>query len=245
MSVLDTIFGRTRPVPSREEPLIALGAAAVSLEAELGLTPAGQAGIVLRHLDSAAFERAEADLNGLLELAARETGATIVQQRDDYGYHWVVATDDAIADLVSTVYSVALELRNAGFGDQVLAAVFGFLAADHRTLYWIYNFKRASFYPFAPYADGDTRDNAREIQASAAMEHELPIETDQSRWYALWAMPLSGAPAGRLSPANAHDGGPAPDHGHGAAHDDAGGEETHHGRRDTDTDHTKPSSHCC
>ena len=252
MKLLDGLLGRTSPVRSREERLVALAGAVVSLEADLGLVPAGQGGLVLRHLDSAAFQRAEVKLAAILELAGRETGAEIVQERDSYGYHWVVVTDDAIADLVSTVYSVTLELRDAGFGDQVLAAAFGFRGADGRPIYWLYNFKRASFYPFAPTADGETRDNAREIQAAAAMERELPIEADQSRWYPMWGMPLDGAPSGRPASADAAS---APDpkpehaaHGEHAALNDDGHRQTATdgtGRAETHTDQAEHSSHSC
>jgi len=192
MSLTEALFGRTQPRPSRDEQLIALSSAAVSLEATLGLVPLAIAGIVIRPVASAAFERAEAGLAGLLEIAGRETGSRITTRTDAYGYRWIVIADDELADLVATAYTVSLDLRDAGFGDQVLAAAFAFRAADGARLYWLYNFKRASFYPFVPEADGERRDNAREIQASAAMRGELPIEPDMTRWYPMWGMPLDG-----------------------------------------------------
>ncbi len=197
MSLLDTLFGRTRRPPSREEQLIALSTAAVTLQAELGLVPSGQAGLAIRPIDSEAYRRAEVELARLLELAGRETGATIAEQTDTYGYRWVVIRDDAIADLASTTYSVSLDLREAGFGDQVLAAVFGFRDAAARHVAWIYNFKRAAFYPFVAAPDGATRDTAHELQLAAAVGRELPIEPDQARWYPMWGMPLDGAPPAR------------------------------------------------
>ncbi len=192
MRLAEALFGRTRPAPSRDEQLIALSTAAVSLDATLGLRPTGRAGIVIRPIASAAFERAEAELAGLLEIAGRETGSRITTRTDAYGYRWVVIADDEIADLVASAYTVSLELRDAGFGDQVLAAAFAFRASDGTRLHWLYNFKRAAFYPFAPEPDGERRDNARELQASAAMSGELPIEPDMTRWYPMWGMPLDG-----------------------------------------------------
>ena len=197
MSLLDTLFGGTRQPRSREEQLIALSTAAVTLQAELGLVPTGQAGIVIRPIDSEAYRQAEAELAGLLEIAGRETGATVTTQNDGYGYRWVVLADDAIADLVSTAYSVSLQLREARFGDQVLAAAFGFRDAGGRHVYWLYNFKRAAFYPFVPQPDGTTRDTAHELQLAAALGRELPVEADQTRWYPMWGMPLDGAPPAR------------------------------------------------
>lgn len=228
MSILDTLFGGTRRPRSRDEPLVALSTAAVTLEAELGLVPAGQAGLAIRPIDSAAYRRAEAELSGLLEIAGRETGATITERNDAYGYRWVVIADDAIADLVSTAYSVGIELRDAGFGDQVLAAAFGFRDAGGRPVYWLYNFKRAAFYPFVPAADGRTRDTAHELQLAAALGRELPIEADQGRWYPMWGMPLDGAPSARPAgagtgapPVHDRDAGPSPSH-HGVADHGAG-----------------------
>lgn len=192
MNLTEALFGRTRPTPSRDEKLIALSSAAISLDAKLGLRPTGSAGIVIRPVASAAFERAEAELAGLLEIAGRETGSRITTRNDPYGYRWIVIGDDELADLVATAYTVSLDLRDAGFGDQVLAAAFAFRAPDGTRLHWLYNFKRATFYPFAPEADGERRDNARELQASAAMTGELPIEPDVTRWYPMWGMPLDG-----------------------------------------------------
>ena len=194
MSFLDTLFGGTRQPRSREEQLIALSTAAVTLQAELGLVPTGQAGIVIRPIDSEEYRQAETELAGLLEIAGRETGATISTQNDGYGYRWVVIRDDTIADLVSTAYSVSLQLREARFGDQVLAAAFGFHDGGGRHVYWLYNFKRAAFYPFVPQPDAATRDTAHELQLAAALGRELPVEADQTRWYPMWGMPLDGTP---------------------------------------------------
>ena len=197
MNLLQTLFAGTRRPPSREDQLIALSTAAVTLQAELGLVPTGQAGIVIRPIDTEAYRKAEADLASLLEIAGRETGATITERDDSFGYRWVVIADDAIADLVSTAYSVSLELRDAGYGDQVLAAAFGFGGPGGRHVYWLYNFKRAAFYPFVPQPDGATRDTAHEMQLAAALGRELPVEADQGRWYPMWGMPLDGAPPAR------------------------------------------------
>jgi len=235
VSLLGALFGGTRRPPSRDDQLIALSTAAVTLQAELGLVPTGQAGLVIRPIDSEAYRRAEAELAGLLDIAGRETGATITERSDAYGYRWVVVVDDAIADLVSTAYSVSIQLRDGGFGDQLLAAVFGFTDRGGRHVFWLYNFKRAAFYPFVPQPDGSTRDTAHELQLAAALGRELPVEADQARWYPMWAMPLDGAPAS--PPANASAGSSA-DHqrpgpsgaDHQDDHDETTGHDAGHGR---------------
>jgi len=57
-------------------------------------------------------------------------------------------------------------------------------------VHWIYNVKRATFYPFAPAGGDQQRDNERELRLKAQMESELPIEQDMSRWFPLWDVPL-------------------------------------------------------
>lgn len=204
MSLLDALLGRTRPARSRDEQLIALSSAAVSLSAELGLQASGQAAIVIRPLDSQAYRDADADLSRLLELAGRETGATVTRQADPYGYAWVVIADPDLADLVANAYQVSIELRDAGFGDAVLAAAFGFRDAAGRPAFLLYSFKRAAFYPFVPGPGDGERDNARELQLASAVGREIPVEPDQARWYPMWAMPLDGAPGASGHPAQPH-----------------------------------------
>ncbi len=204
MSLLDALLGRTRPARSRDEQLIALSSAAVTLNAELGLQASGQAAIVIRPLDSQAYRDADADLSRLLELAGRETGATVTRQADPYGYAWVVIADPDLADLVANAYQVSIELRDAGFGDAVLAAAFGFRDAAGRPAFLLYSFKRAAFYPFVPGSGDGVRDNARELQLAAAAGREIPVEPDQARWYPMWAMPLDGAPGASMPAVRPH-----------------------------------------
>ena len=232
MKLLDTLFGVTRRPRSREEALINLSTAAVTLQAELGLLPTGQAGLAIRPLDSEEYRRAEAELASLLEIAGHETGATITERTDSYGYRWIVIADPAIADLVSTAYSVSLQLRDARFGDQVLAAAFGFRDAVGRHVFWLYNFKRAAFYPFVPQPDGTSRDTAHELQLAAALGRELPVEPDQTRWYPMWGMPLYGAPPAR-PPVTAQDSTPRA----------AGAEPVH--AHDDDSRHGEGHGHSC
>ena len=56
-------------------------------------------------------------------------------------------------------------------------------------LYLIYNFKRGAFYPFVP-AGPQQRDNERELVLRAQLGSELPIETELTRWFALWGIPI-------------------------------------------------------
>ena len=76
-----------------------------------------------------------------------------------------------------------------GFGSQLLAATFKFDGGEH-PVYWIYGFKRGTFWPFVPKDEGHERDNAEELELKAKLDGELPIEQDLSRWFALFDAPL-------------------------------------------------------
>ncbi len=162
-------------------------AAAVTLEIELGLKPAGSAAIVFKPLSAAEFVRAENEMQELLELAARESDSRIERTTDDFGFEWLVVRDEQFEDLVTTVHLVGSELADRGFGPQLLAAVFKFQGA--KPVYWIYGYKRGAFWPFVPVGERD-RDNAEELELKAKMEKELPIEPDISVWFGLFGAPI-------------------------------------------------------
>ena len=96
--------------------------------------------------------------------------------------------DNDFEELVATVHLVASELVARGFGEQLLAAAFRFDGGEH-PVYLIYGFKRGAFWPFIP-REGKERDNANELELKAKLEHELPMEQDLSRWFALFDAPI-------------------------------------------------------
>jgi hypothetical protein len=84
---------------------------------------------------------------------------------------------------------ISRELQDAGFGEQLLAAVIQFRDSRGRNAYWMYNYKRGTFYPFVP-SGNQQRDNALELRLSSIMKSELNVESDLSKWYPLWGIPL-------------------------------------------------------
>ena len=97
-------------------------------------------------------------------------------------------SDPEVEDLVTQVNVVAETLTENGFGEQLLAAVFGF-DGDDEHVRLIYNFKRGYFYPFVQ-AGKDRRDNARELDLQAKLERELPFEPELERWFPLYGAPV-------------------------------------------------------
>ncbi|TAK27108.1 MAG: hypothetical protein EPO21_24275 [Chloroflexota bacterium] len=201
MSLFDILFGRTKPVESKIERLFAIATAQVSLETMVGLVPAGSAGICFKPVTSSQFQEVRSDLEGLLKISSQATRSIVRLESDAYGFTWVVVEDDQFEDLVSTVHACTTTLQDQGFGGQILAAVFRFRrthegteplpgASDRTDVYWIYNYKRGKFYPFAPRGTNHDRDNAMELRLGAVMQKELPIEPETDLWYALWGLPV-------------------------------------------------------
>ena len=77
-----------------------------------------------------------------------------------------------------------------GYGDRVLAAVFAFEDAEGRRVYFIYNYKRGSWYPFVPATGKQRARRERELQIKAKIGGELPIEPELERWFPLWGIPI-------------------------------------------------------
>jgi hypothetical protein len=192
MGLLDTLFGRTKPVKSKSEQLFAMSTASITLQTKLSLVPGGAAGIVFRPVDSSYFRDAENELTQLLALSHKESQVAVETQTDSFGYRWVVLHDTAFEDLVATIHMVSLTLTDKGFGDQLLAAVFRFSQTDaaNRAAYWIYNYKRGTFYRFVPQGGAERRDNAAELHFASVMQGELPVEKAPDAWYALWGIPF-------------------------------------------------------
>jgi PspA associated protein B len=158
------------------------------MEAELGLKPAGTGAVVFKPLSAGEFVRAENEMQELLDVAARESASRIERRGDDYGYEWLIVSDDEFEDLVTTVHLVGSELAERGFGPQLLAAVFRF-DGGRNPVYFVYGYKRGAFWPFVPTGERE-RDNAEELELKAKLEEELPIEPDIAMWFALFGLPL-------------------------------------------------------
>ena len=188
MGLRDVLTGRRSLKKAKREALFALPSAAVTMEVELGLKPAGVAAVVFKPLSAGEFVRAENELQELLDVAARESSSRLERRSDDYGYEWLIVRDDQFEDLVTTVHLIASELAERGFSEQLLAAVFRF-DGGKGPLYWIYGYKRGAFWPFVPTGERE-RDNAEELELKAKLEKELPIEPDISMWFALFGLPI-------------------------------------------------------
>lgn len=190
MGFFDALLGGKRklkaPAPDR---LFAMTTAQITLETGLGLKHRGVAGIVFQPIATADFKQILDETEELLRGSAQDTGTTVEDASDEYGYRWAILRDEDFEDLVVSLNTVSSQLQGGGYGDRLLCAVFSF-AEDGRSIYFIYNFKRGSFYPFVPAPGDKQRNTERELQLKAQLSGELPIEAELERWFPLWEIPL-------------------------------------------------------
>ena len=189
MGFLDALLGGRRklsgPAPDR---LFAMTTAYVQLETGLGIKSRGSAGLVFQPLGTADFESLMKDTEELLESAAQDTGTTTETKVDEYGYRWAILRDPDFEDVVVAANTVSSQLDSGGYGDRLLCAVFAF-EEKGKPIYWIYNYKRGTFYPFVPTGKQE-RDSEREFRLKAQMADELPLEHEVGRDLPLWDIPL-------------------------------------------------------
>lgn len=189
MRILDIILGRTRPKEPGLERLFAITTAQVTLQVNLGLTPGKKAAICFKPITASHFESIQKEVEDLLRISEKSSGTRVSMIQDRYGFQWAVLEDDDFEDLVAAIHMVSQSLQESGYGPQLLAAIFDF-EDKGKKVYWIYSFKRSSFYPFVPAGESGERDNATELRLRSLLEPEMPIEPELERWYPMWNMPL-------------------------------------------------------
>jgi hypothetical protein len=182
----DILFGRKKLKGPARDRLFALTTAAVTLDVECGLKPAGAGALVFKPLSAGDFARVESDVEQLVQRVAAENGSKLERKSDNLGFEWAIVRDPDLEDQVTAVYGLANGLTEQGFGAQLLAAAFRF----DENVYWIYGFKTGTYWPFVPTGKGQERDNARELELKAKLEPELPVEPDLSKWFGLFDAPL-------------------------------------------------------
>ena len=189
MGLFDVISGKRKlkqPAPDR---LFAMSTAYVTLQTELELTSRGVAGIVFQALETSDFTEILRDMEEVVRASAADTGGQVETHTDTFGYRWMVLRDEDFEDLVVGVNAVGTAIQGGGYGDRLLCAVFAFQDAQARAVYFLYNYKRGTFYPFVP-AGGKSRDNERELRLRAQLSHEMPFEAELERWFPLWDIPI-------------------------------------------------------
>ncbi len=198
MGLLDVITGKRKLAKPAPDRLFAISTAYVTLETTLEITTRGGAAIVFQSLATADFRAIVREMEEVVKATAGDSGTTVDTSEDEYGFSWLVLRGKDFDELVVGINAVGTALEAGGYGERVLCAVFAFQDSRRRPLYWIYNYKRGSFYPFVP-ASGSTadakgsaqqRDNERELVLKAQLGSELPMEPELTRWFPLWGIPI-------------------------------------------------------
>jgi len=195
MGLLRSLMGRSRPVQANLDALFGVPSAAITLQTSIGLVPTGDGAVCYRAPAGSGFAQAQADMVELLESASDAPQIRVTQ--DGFGYSWLevdhppydpVAGD--LGGLCTDLHAVNTTLEGAGFGPSLLCSLIPFADATGRSVGLVYLYKQGTFYAFAPAPGGaQERDNLLEIQIRDALDGELPVERDLSRWLALWGAP--------------------------------------------------------
>ena len=191
MGFLDVLRGKRKLAQPAPDRLFAMSTAYVTMETTLELRSAGQAAIVFQPLATADFDQIVRDMEEVVHGTGSDTGTTVRRSDDEFGYRWMILEDPDFEDLVVGINAVSSALQDGGYGERILCAVFAFRDAQARPVYWIYNYKRGTFYPFVPAGGQQQRDNERELRLKAQIGAELPVEADLERWFPLWGIPIS------------------------------------------------------
>jgi hypothetical protein len=187
----DTLFGTKGKLKgAAPDRLFAMTTANITMETGLGLKSKQRAGVVFQPIGTADFKQIVEETEQLLQGTAEETGTKIKTHDDEYGYRWLILEDPDPDGLVVALNTVSVELQGAGYGDRLLATVFAYSDDKGKPIYFIYNFKRGSYYPFVPAPGDKARNTEEELRIKAQLARELPWEEDMARWFPLWDIPL-------------------------------------------------------
>jgi hypothetical protein len=190
MGLLDILRGKRELKQPAADRLFAMSTAYVKLDMELGLHTSGKAAIVFQPLATADFEAIVRDMVEVVKSTGEETGTKVDSTDDEFGYRWIVLSDPEMEDLVVGVNAVSTAIQGGGYGERVLCAVFALRDDAGKPAYWIYNYKRGSFYPFVPAGGPQQRDSERELRLKAQIGADLPVEPELERWFPLWGIPI-------------------------------------------------------
>jgi hypothetical protein len=189
MGFLDVLTGRRKLAGPAPDRLFAMSTAYVTLQTSLNITSRGTAAIVFQPLATADFESIVSDMEQVVRGVAGDSGTTVQSEDDSYGFRWLVLKGGEFDQLVVGINAVSDELQAGGYGERLLCAAFSFEDSGGRSVYWIYNYKRGAFYPFAP-TGPEQRDMEHELQLKAQIGSDLPVEQELERWFPLWGAPI-------------------------------------------------------
>jgi hypothetical protein len=193
----DILTGRHDVKGPAPERLFAIATAYVALQSEHQIESAGRAAIVFQALATSDFEATVKETEELVTATGGDSATRVSAENDSYGYRWLILSSPdgapSVEDLAVGINAVSDSIEAGGYGPRLLCAVFAFRDANGQHVYFIYNYKRGSWYPFVPNtAPGHPQEHSteRELQIKAQIAAELPIEPELEHWFPLWGIPI-------------------------------------------------------
>ena len=191
VGIWDAITGRSRVKANNLDALFNVPNAAITLQTAAGLMPTGTGSVCFRSAAGAAFAETR---NDVVELIRSDASAPEVEVTDDgFGYTWLVVHRVARRRRGPVHRPARREHQPGGPGLRLRAAVLGGPVrgpspADGSA--WSTSTSRARSTPSRRQpGDAQVRDNLLEISVRDQLAGELPMESDLSRWFALWGAP--------------------------------------------------------
>ncbi len=188
MGLWEAVTGRRRTPQPNLDALFEVPSAAITLQTALGLMPTGEASVCYRAAVGSAFATTQSDAIDLIGMNsdAPEVRTTV----DSFGFTWLTVSGDPAdtAGLCTDLHAVNTSLEAQGFGPGLLCTLVPFADGSGRRVGLVYLYKQGTFYAFAP-TGPQQRDNLTEISIRNCLAEELPMETETSRWLALWEAP--------------------------------------------------------
>ncbi len=188
MGFWDAVTGRSRVKKNNLDSLFAVPSAAITLQTAAGLNPTGTGSVCFRSAAGAAFAQTRDDVVDLIRSDPQAPDVEVSE--DGFGFTWLVVrrSPDDLTGLCTDLHAVNTSLEMQGFASGLLCSVIPFVDVSGRRVGLVYLYKQGTFYAFAPIGD-QQRDNLLEISVRDQLAGELPMETDLSRWFALWGAP--------------------------------------------------------
>jgi hypothetical protein len=190
MGIFNILSGKSKVAPANLDQLFAMSGAMITMEVNANLISQGRGAVCFKPSSGAAFENATQEFISVLGTMQKSDGSHYSTKVDDFGYEWLVVDDSDTESLVTEIHLVNRTLEDHGFGPTLLCSAFRFNEkTSSAPVYWIYLYKKGTFYPFVP-TGKERRDNERELSLKAIASSDLPIEPDLSSWMAPWGLPL-------------------------------------------------------
>ena len=190
MGIWDAITGRSRVKANNLDALFNVPNAAITLQTAAGLMPTGTGSVCFRSAAGAAFAETRNDVVELIRSDAQRARGRGDRRR--LRLHLAGRAPLARRRRGPVHRPARREHQPGGPGLRLRAAVLGgpVRGPAGRRVGLVYLYKQGTFYAFAPQpGDAQVRDNLLEISVRDQLAGELPMESDLSRWFALWGAP--------------------------------------------------------